>query len=317
MNAIDLAFIRAYEADDSLRAEAASLPEMNATSTAATLSSPRAVWAEAQSHGADGGAPHFQWREEASKTPAAAGAASRERRPLSTFAKPGPTVEAHFKPALEVDQFRWSSSCEHLVYRHRDRLRPALLALLAADEAGRSLIGIGAPAAGVGCTTVLACLARLLADAGKSVAIVDGNFTAPGLAAKLGLAVEVGWEHVLEGGVPLAESVIYSLADRIALLPLVAGGDMAAEKLQNIHASVTAGVLRYHYDMVLFDLGAITGEAQVSTARRIARQCRLDGVVLTSGAAPATAVHPQRLMQTAPELASICLGVVENQLLAA
>jgi Mrp family chromosome partitioning ATPase len=313
MNAIDLAFIRAYEADDSLRAEAASLPERNATSTAATSSSPSAVREGSRSHGAAGAAPHFQWREEASNTPAA----TLERRPLSTFAKPGPTVEAHFKPALEVDQFRWSASCEQLVYRYRDRLRPALLALLAADEAGRSLIGIGAPAAGVGCTTVLACLARLLADAGKSVAIVDANFTAPGLAAKLGLAVEVGWEHVLAGDVPLAESVIYSLADRIALLPLVAGGDMAAEKLQNIHASVTAGIFRYHYDMVLFDLGSITGEAQASTARRLARQCRLDGIILTSGAAPATAVHPQRLMQTAPELASICLGVVENQLLAA
>ena len=217
------------------------------------------------------------------QSPSPQDAGSRERRPLSTFAKPGPTVEAHFKPALEVDEFRWSASCEDLVYRHRDRLRPALLALLAADEAGRSLIGIGAPAAGVGCTTMLACLARLLVDAGKSVAIVDGNFTAPGLAAQLGPGGRVGWEDVLAGDAPLAESVVYSLADRIALLPLVAGGDRGGGKLRRIHASVTAGVLRYHYDMVLFDLGVHRRRCAGVDRRRLARQCRLDGIVLTSG----------------------------------
>jgi Mrp family chromosome partitioning ATPase len=216
-----------------------------------------------------------------------------------------------------VDGFRWSATCTDLIQRHHAHLQPVLHTLLAADDAGRSLIGLGGPAAGVGCTTVLACLARLLAQHGKTVAIVDGNFASPGLATQLGLSVDTGWEDVLAGSVPLAESIVYSLGDRIALLPLVAGGAPAAKKLEAIHASVTAGVLRYHYDMVLFDLGAVGDAVQGSTARRIARQCRLDGVVLTSGLAASTAVHPQRLMQTAPELAAICLGVVENQLRAA
>ena len=225
----------------------------------------------------------------------------------------GPSVEAQFKPALEVDEFRWSLACDGLLRRHRDRLRAAVLTLMAADEAGRSLIGVGAPSPGSGCTTVLACLARLLVEAGKTVAVVDGNFAAPGLARQLGLAVNSGWEDVLAGHAPLAESVIYSLADRIALLPLVAGGQAAVEQLQSIHASVTAGVLRYHYDMVLFDLGAVADRLQGAAAQLLARQCRLDGVILTSTAA----LQRPRLMQFAPELATICLGVVENQLRAA
>jgi Mrp family chromosome partitioning ATPase len=188
---------------------------------------------------------------------------------------------------------------------------------MAADEAGRSLIGIGSPAAHLGCTTLVTCLARLLAEAGKTVAIVDGNFASPALAPQLGLAVEAGWEDVLSGGLPLAEGVVYSLADRVALLPLVAGGARAAAALDSIHASVTAGVLRYHYDMVLFDLGAVGHGFQGEIARRLAQQCRLDGVVLATGQGHASGVHPQRLMQSAPELASICLGVVENQLRAA
>jgi Mrp family chromosome partitioning ATPase len=314
MNAIDLAFIRAYDADGLSQVEVA---EQAADTPAASERTSHFLERESPPSQAVGGILHPQRQPELNHVAAAHNSGIIERRPLSTFARPGQTVEAHFKPALEVDQFRWAESCEQLVYHCRDNLRPALFALLAADEAGRSLIGIGGPAPGLGCTTVLACLARLLAEAGKTVAIVDGNFAAPGLAAKLGLAVEIGWEHVLAGETSLAECVVYSLADRIALLPLVSGGDLAARKLDSIHASVTAGVLRYHYDVVLFDLGAVASQAQDLTARQLVKQCRLDGVILTSTAAPLAALQPQRLMQTAPELASICLGVVENQLRAA
>ncbi|HEX6961640.1 MAG TPA: hypothetical protein VF175_07215 [Lacipirellula sp.] len=240
-----------------------------------------------------------------------------ERRPLSAFAMQGPAVEARFKPALEVDAFRWPAVCERLLHGCRDRLQPALLSLLAADEAGRSLIGIASPARGAGCTTLVMCLARLLVEAGKTVAIVDGNFAAPGLARGLGLAVQSGWEDVLSGRLPLAEGVVHSLADQITLLPLATGGAAAAERLDSIHASVTAGVLRYHYDVVLFDLGAVEDPAQGAAARRLVQQCRLDGIVLAASHDHALAVHPQRLMQAAPELASICLGVVENRLRAA
>ena len=299
MSAIDQAFIRAYQPEEQ------QAQRSGASSTASVVKS--------------GPAPPFRVYTEAT---AATIAPPREeaaigRRPLSAFAQPGPTVESQFKPSLEVDGFHWSPIGNDLVQNHKSRLRPLVQMLLAADDAGRSLIGVMGAARGVGCTTLVGCLARLLVQAGKTVAIVDGDFTRPALAQQLGLAVETGWEDVLSGRTPLAEAVVHSLDDSLALLPLVQGGAAAAEKLGAIHASVTAGVLRYHYDMVLFDLGAVGDAVQGSTARRIARQCRLDGVVLTSGLAAASTVHPQRLMQTAPELAAICLGVVENQLRAA
>jgi Mrp family chromosome partitioning ATPase len=303
MSAIDQAFIRAYQPDD------APAGDVSAATQYSAIPAPHV-----------GVHPQFRMEPAPSSARPPARAIAEEapagRRPLSTFAKPGPIVEARFKPALEVDRFRWSAICDDLVYRHPENLRPVLQTLLAADDAGRSLIGVGSPSSGTGCTTVLACLARLIVQAGKSVAIVDGNFAAPGLAAQLGLAVETGWEEVLCGASPLAESVVYSLTDRVALLPLVAGGATAAENLESIQASVTAGVLRYHYDLVLFDLGALADPRQGPTVRRLVRQCRLDGVVLTSGHGPA-AVKPQRLMQAAPELAALCLGVVENQARAA
>lgn len=285
MSAIDQAFIRAYETDDDATAVAA--PSLGRTSPPA---------------------PHAR---DATPAPPAEPAPAMERRPLSSFAT-GPTVEARFRPALDVDAFHWSAAVEELTQRHTARWRQAVKTLLSADEEGRSLIGVGGAARGVGCTTVVSCFARLLIEAGKTVAIVDGDFATAGLARCLGLAPEVGWEDVLAGRAPLAECIVESLEDRIAVLPLVQGGLAAAEKLDAIHASVTAGVLRYHYDIVLFDLGVISDEVQGPVARRVARRCRLDAILLTTDMKSAPAIDPSRFVQLAPELADSCLGVVEN-----
>lgn len=298
MSSIDEAFIRAYRDEESAAAAPQAPPAARAPSAPAA-SRFRVI-------GHDGAATH-----------GLAVGDGGPRRPLSSFVEQTPKVDGRFKPSFEVDAFRWSEVSDELVERYATRLRPVQQTLVAADDAGRSLIGVGGVAAGAGATTLVASLARLLVEAGKSVALVDADFAAAGLAESLGLAVEIGWEDVLAGRVPLAECVVHSIADRIALVPLRSGGAAAAEGLDSIHASVTAGVLRYHYDMVLFDLGALTDSARAATACRVARQCRLDGLVLAAGPQRTVAANPQRLMQSAPELAAICLGVVENQLNAA
>ncbi len=289
MNAIDRAFIRAYETDDDAPA--------TAPSTARRQNSPPPVERPAIA------APHFR---------AAPDAAPSDRRPLSTFAATPPAVEARFRPSLEVDAFRWPTIADELFQRHTAHWRAVVKTLLAADEAGRSLIGVGGTTRGVGCTTIVGCIARLLVEAGKTVAVVDGDFATAGLARSLGIGADIGWEDVLAGRVPLAESVVHSLGDRVALLPLVQGGVPAAEKLDGIHASVTAGVLRYHYDFVLFDLGAVADEVQGPIARRVARRCRLDGVLLAAAAEHAAEFSPARWGHVAPELANICLGLIAN-----
>jgi Mrp family chromosome partitioning ATPase len=230
---------------------------------------------------------------------------------LSEFARPAQAAPQQFKPALEVDRFRWSPVCESLVGHHAERFAELVDSLVAADDAGRSLIGIAGASRGAGCTTLAACAARLLVAAGKTVALVDGHFVAPGLVMQLGLAVETGWEDVLAGRAPLGEVVVHSLGDRLALLPLARGDVAAAEKLESIHASVTAGVLRYHYDIVLVDLGALDDPRQATIASRLARQCRLDAVIITCGRGRTAPFSPERLTQMTPELSKLCLGQVQ------
>ncbi len=301
MSAIDRAFIRAYEIDDDAPSVAAPLARRPAAPPQPTRSTQPTGPA----------APHFRVAAEPASI-AATVPPTTERRPLSTFAKPAPTVEARFRPELEVDAFRWSATSDALVGPHAARWAGAVQSLLAADDRGCSLIGIAAAARGDGATTIAGCLARLLIANGKTVALVDGNFGAPGLAPSLGLAADIGWEDVLAGRVPLADAVIHSLGDQLAVLPLTHGGQPAAEKLDAIHASITAGVLRYHYDLVLFDLGAIADADQATAACRLARRCRLDGMLLTTAAGGAS-LGSSWLTRGAPELATLCLGVIENE----
>ncbi len=318
MTAIDRAFIRAYELDEQDARPAAvvgPVDQMTVRAQPAMRRSDDAPTVEA----ATPREPHFRIYQEAAAasapTPRPSGAG--QRRPLSTFAQPTASVEARFRPAHEVDAFRWSPTVDELFYNHRAQWQTLVDTLVAADDAGRSLIGVAGAASGAGATTATACVARLLVEAGKSVAIVDADFADANLAAALGLIVEIGWEDVLAGRVPLAEAVVSQAANRLVLVPLVQGGVPAAEKLDGIHASVAAGVLRYHYDIVLFDLGAVADAVQGPIARRVARQCRLDGAVLVAGGHAGGATSPQRVMQSAPELAAVCLGIVENQLRAA
>lgn len=323
MSAIDQAFIRAYEIEGPVttaapRAAAAATHRSAANpsfNVVETIAEQPAVAKGVQSLPMPVAAPMQAPRT----SPASSGIDEQkppqdsERRPLSAFSQSSPVVEGRFKPALEVDSFRWPVVSQQLLRRCRHLLQGAVAAILHADDAGRSLHGIASQHSAAGCTTLVAVLARLLVEANKTVAIVDANFTRPGLAPQLGLAAEYGWEDVLSGRISLAEAVVHSLGDQLSVLPLTVGGAAAASRLETIHASVTAGVLRYHYDVVLFDLGAIGDAQQGAIARRVIQQCRLDGALLAAAGGDAVSFEPRLLLQAAPELASICLGVVENQ----
>ncbi|MCA9261068.1 MAG: hypothetical protein KDA61_17755, partial [Planctomycetales bacterium] len=239
------------------------------------------------------------------------GSTSRERRPLSAWS-PGTSVAATFQPALEVDRYMYSETVSKLSLDAAEAWQGAVESLLQAMEHGRSVIGVAGAEPCCGCTTTLICLARLLARRGLRIAVVDGDFRTAQLASEMGLAVEVGWEHVLGGRLPLAECVVVSLADEIALLPLVEGGVEYAEKLETVQASVTAGVLRYHFDLVLFDLGSLSVPTQAVASQRVARQCRLDGVVLVTNSASRNCGGLELLEACAPDLASVYLGDIAN-----
>lgn len=239
---------------------------------------------------------------------------TQERRPLSSFAVPQTPPLHAFRPVFEVDSFRWPALIDQVLSTSGYLLRPVAEQLLDASEQGRSMVGIAGARPGVGTTTIQLCLARLIASTGKSVVIVDGDFTNRSLARELGLEFDTGWENVLTGQMPLAECVVQAIADRIALLPLVGHPTPPSELLASIQTSISAGVLRYHYDLVLFDLGAAGREPQYSTARSIIQDCRIDASIIVADSRTVDASQEQvdSLMSL---LGPSCLGLIGNQAL--
>jgi Mrp family chromosome partitioning ATPase len=324
MSQIDQAFIQAYAPEGALPA-ADDLPLSTAKAQAggprlrvhSQAPENQASWAPhfAVSGGNDPYAEIAALQQAALQTPPPAPTVGppRERRPLSSFAAPPASLSQAFRPVFEVDAFRWPTITDELLQDHAGLLVPVAEQLLAASAEGRSLVGIAGIRPGVGATTVHLCLARLIASAGKAVAIVDGDFASRSLAHNLGLECDAGWETVLAGQASLAECVVRSVDNGIALLPLVGHPAPPVELLTSIQTSVSAGVLRYHYDVVLFDLGAACREPQASAARTLVEHCRIDANIIVADWSRDHTAGAEQVEQLMSLFGTTCLGLVGNQ----
>ena len=284
------------------------------TSTTTTTAQPTTHWSPEPLP-----APHIQiasppqsdTRDE--KVATSAKAATREptteRRPLSTFAAPEAPPTTAFNPIYEVDAFRWPKITDQLLSEFHELMIPVAEYVLDANEQGRSLVGIAGTRSNVGCSTMLMSLARLIGSVGKTVALVDANFAKASLASDLGLEFDMGWEQALTGELPLAECVVKSLEDRMALLPLARPNPQANQILNSIQTSVTAGVLRYHYDLVLFNLGAAAEAPQDIAAFEVMQHCRLDANLIVADTYD-TGIEPVDTLISL--FGDNCLGVIGN-----
>jgi Mrp family chromosome partitioning ATPase len=166
-----------------------------------------------------------------------------------------PALQA-FRAALEVDALRWPPVVELLMDQHARELAVLGDAFKRCMDNGQRVIVIQSTSRGAGCTTVALALARLLAGEGYSVAIVDAEFRQPGLAVASGLVVDEGWERALASQSPIAESVIQSLQDALAVVPLVPLREevlAGAEFPERVAAALRE--LAENFDVVLVDAG--------------------------------------------------------------
>jgi Mrp family chromosome partitioning ATPase len=236
-----------------------------------------------------------------------------ERKPLSAFAAPKPTPTAAFKPVYEVDEFRWPTISDELIQTSRKFFAPVVDLLHAVATEGRTLVGIGGANTRVGTSVVAMCLARLLATSGRSVALVDGNFVQGNLAQTLGLEFNQGWEDVLAGNIPLAECAVASLSDKMTLIPLGGPAQDVIERLGSIQSSVIAGMLRYHHDLVLFDLGAASDTTQFAATRGIVEHCRLDAGIVVAPVGTRDPITLFGIDQLNNVFGEQCLGTIGNR----
>ncbi|MEX2093560.1 MAG: hypothetical protein WD971_12825 [Pirellulales bacterium] len=252
------------------------------------------------------------------------------KRPLSSFAAqptvepavaPAPLVEPTFTPETTISAFRWPPVCRALWGRFGDEYEHIAETLLARSgrEPGRGdVIGVSSLHAGDGATTMLLCLAVALAARKRSLIVVDANFRAPRLAGLLGVQPSTSWQDVLEQGLPIAEAVIRGEHDGVDLLPLdlrapTAREPNGAKLVAGLQTAITAGVLRYAYEIVLVDLGAILAPRSFVTMSQLIRNMRIEAAIAVSDPKHAErddfVVAGELLDEAGCEL----LGVIENR----
>jgi hypothetical protein len=106
---------------------------------------------------------------------------------------------------------------------------------------------------------------------------------------------------------------VQSLTDKMTLIPLGGVSQTASERLASIQSSVIAGMLRYHHEVVLFDLGSASDLRQFKIAQIILEHCRLDvGIIVApSGARDVGTLHAVEQLTTL--FGPHCLGVIGNR----
>jgi len=285
-------------------------------------------------------APDFHWAaptvivtEPLTATPSAVTTSPQPaigKRPLSSFtSRPivesdiaaEPLDEPTFQPETVISAFRWPQVCRSLWERFADKYEHIAELLLARSNRERergNIIGVGALHAGDGATTTLLCLAVALAARRRSVILVDANFRAPRLAGLLGVQPSTSWQDVLEQGLSVAEAVIRAENDGVDLLPLDLRAPAAREPngarlATGLQTSITAGVLRYAYEIVLVDLGAILAPRSFNTVSHLIRNMRIDSAIAVTDPKHAQAddftIAGELLDETGCEL----VGLIENR----
>ena len=172
------------------------------------------------------------------------------------------------------------------------------------------VIGVTSTLPNEGKSTVACNLAALMADAGKSVILIDADMRNPTLARSLTPAPKVGWMELLAGKIDFSQAVGRELTTGLALLPLLLKEQPshADEILSSAAFGDLIDQLRQRYDYVIVDLPPV---APVVDVRAIAPAIDSFVFVVEWGSTRINAVR--RHLMGERELRDRLLGVVLNK----
>lgn len=337
MTTTDQAFIRAYQQPAAQPAQETPAQETRLQETtphARTQANDMKLWASSVQYATPFSEASFSETaasETALSQTAAEGDQTRHRVDETVSKKPTLSAvlasrqqpRAYGESETAANSFRLPTICRQLLDNHTNAYEQVVSTLLANLDEGRTVIGMASCQTGAGCTTNLLCLASRLLAQGKSVVLVDANFSKPDLANVLGLHPTTTWQDVLHAGAPIAEALIRSTTDGLTVLPSAPLSTEAANAqtltdTARLQASVTAGALRYEFDVALVDLGAVhsgaanSGAAGQATGLELAKAMRIDATLLVVDPARNDLRQQHNAQQRLEQHGCTVLGTIET-----
>jgi Mrp family chromosome partitioning ATPase len=218
--------------------------------------------------------------------------------------KPG----SKWKPVWELDEFVWPDEVARLYGAQTDYFRYAGEKLLEASREGLKVLAAVATREKEGCTTLVACLARSVAEAGARVALLDGNLLNPELGARLGLDFSRGWQDCLDDPDLLAEAAVYSLRDAVTLFPLSV--PLHVNSMDDPRVSRLLGEIARHFDLLVVDAGTMpSGDARMFPS---GADCPINAVMIVRDVRRTTETETLIMATRLKSLGIDAIGIAEN-----
>ena len=223
-----------------------------------------------------------------------------------------PSEPSELRALLQVDGLGWPKVCKKLAKKAGGQIETLAGRVESEAGGGRNVIGFVGDCAGSGCTTLLLCVAKHLAE-GLRVVVVDANSGNASIARDLGLLPDVGWKDVVAGRLPLVEALIDSVNDGLTVLPYSGHQDVEYGECFTEGSDGGDGVedlrrLALHYDLVLADLGVLPAPS----GNHPLLDC-VDAAVIVRSACVAQSDASRRVGQILQASGVGIVGVVENR----
>jgi len=175
----------------------------------------------------------------------------------------------------------------------------------AADQPLRRVL-IASAQHGEGRTCVTLNLACALAQAKKSVLVVDADLQRPSLLRLLGLEAENGLADVVSGRVPVSAATLRVMPQGFDILPLRERVENSAEILDSPALRETLIDCEAHYDFILFDSPPLLNSTDASLLMKLTQ-----ATVMVVHPGKTNASHLSRAIAPLPE--DNVFGVVLNR----
>lgn len=160
-----------------------------------------------------------------------------------------------FAPALEVETLSWPAVAQQLAHAGRDGLVELLTTLAHRQPEASPLVAVVGVRPGVGATTLLLALARVVGSVGGSTAIIDLTDKA-GAAARLGVR---GGAKRQAAAQAIDDLTVYSREDQLSVIAL--GPNAPMPFIVSAYARLVAT-----HDLVLVDAGGPVAAAELLSA---------------------------------------------------